>query len=85
MEKEQAKHKPNWQKPKARPADPCDRPMSAKGLTSYRFKGTFGWVMIVATSHKDALSEAKRSTDAPITMSRLQVWSDKKQQYIAAR
>jgi hypothetical protein len=64
---------------------PCDRPMSAKGLTSYRFKGTFGWVMIGATSHKDALSEAKRSTDAPITMSRLQVWSDKKQQYIAAR
>ena len=26
----------------------CDRPLAAQGLTSYRYKGTYSWIMISA-------------------------------------
>lgn len=61
-------------KPARAPAyDITSRPLAAAGLTSYRCKTHFGWVMIGATNDDDAMSEAKRSS---FTASRenLQVW-----------
>lgn len=55
--------------------DSHDRPCASQGLASYRYRGTFGWIMIGARDDDDALREATRSTDAPITRARLQVWS----------
>ena len=51
-----------------------DRPMAAHGLTSYRYRGRYGWIMIGARNTNNALSEAKRSTDN-VTRSNLQVWN----------
>lgn len=53
----------------------CDKPMAAAGLISYRYLGTYGWIMIGATDHADALKEAQRSMrhDTP-TLDKLQVW-----------
>ena len=48
-----------------------DKPCAAAGLTSYRAKGRYGWIVIGAKDHADALREAKRSTDNPTD---LQVW-----------
>jgi hypothetical protein len=49
---------------------------AAHGLTSYRYAGNYGWIMIGATDHADALREAARSMrhDAP-TIDKLQVWN----------
>lgn len=46
------------------------------GLTSYRYRGRYGWIMIGATDDKDALNEAGRSLtwDAPV-MSNLERWN----------
>lgn len=52
----------------------CDKPMAAHGLTSYRYKGRYGWIMIGAKDDNDALNEAKRSTSDKVTMENLQVW-----------
>jgi len=49
----------------------CDKPCAARGLTSYRARGPFGWIMIGASDHADAMREAKRSTDSVLE---LQVW-----------
>lgn len=38
------------------------RPLACKGFVSYRCKSPYGWVMIGAKDHADALSEAKRSS-----------------------
>lgn len=51
-----------------------DRPCAAAGLTSYRYRGRFGWIMIGARDLGDALREAGRSTRDPIELARLQVW-----------
>ena len=50
-----------------------DRPLAAHGLTSYRLKGPYGWIMIGARNHQEAMSEAARSTAAPKAEA-LQVW-----------
>ena len=50
-----------------------DRPMAAHGLTSYRLRGRYGWIMIGATNHADAMREAARSTQEP-KPENLQVW-----------
>ncbi|MCX4150002.1 MULTISPECIES: hypothetical protein [Paraburkholderia] len=50
-----------------------DRPLAAHGLTSYRLKDRYGWIMIGARNHEEAMSEAARSTDAPRPEA-LQVW-----------
>lgn len=52
----------------------CDKPMAAHGLTSYRYKGRYGWIMIGAKDDNDALNEAQRSTSDKVTMENLQVW-----------
>lgn len=41
----------------------CDKPMAAAGLTSYRCRGRYGWIMIGAKSDADAWREALRSSD----------------------
>lgn len=48
-----------------------ERPCAAAGLTSYRARGRFGWIMIGAVDHDDAAREARRSTDGAFE---LQVW-----------
>ena len=53
-----------------------NRPCATKGLTSYRYRSTFGWVMIGATDDTDALNEANRSIKPDIAdLSKLQVWN----------
>lgn len=42
---------------------PCDRPLAAPGLTSYRCRGAYSWIMIGARNHDDAWREAQRSSD----------------------
>lgn len=49
------------------------RPCAAPGLTSYRIRGRYGWIMIGATDHADAMREAARSTDNP-KRELLEVW-----------
>lgn len=39
-----------------------DLPLAAPGLVSYRCKGRYGWIMIGAINHEDALREARRSS-----------------------
>lgn len=51
-----------------------DRPLAAPGLTSYRCKGRYGWIMIGATDREDALREARRSSDS-VQPETLQVWA----------
>ena len=52
----------------------CDRPLAAPGLTSYRYAGRYGWIMIGATDDADALREAQRSTRDVVTADKLQMW-----------
>ncbi len=56
--------------------DTTNRPLAAPGLISYRYRGRYGWVMIGARDHADALSEANRSI-APdrATLDRLEMWN----------
>jgi len=51
-----------------------EKPLAAPGLTSYRYRGRYSWIMIGAKDHRDALREALRSTDGPVCMEELQVW-----------
>ena len=53
-----------------------ERPCAAKGLTSYRYKGRYGWIMIGAGDRAEALREAARSTDN-VLPENLQVWNGK--------
>ena len=57
-----------------------NKPLAIEGLTSYRYKGPFGYIMIGAIDTKDAIGEARRSTTAP-ERSRLEVWDGK--QYVS--
>jgi hypothetical protein len=55
-----------------------DRPLAAYPLTSYRYRGEFGWVMIGAKSNADALVSARRSVNKRHTCvyDRLEVWKE---------
>ena len=59
-----------------------ERPMAASGLKSYRYPGTYGYVMIGAKDTKDALREAKRSCRSAV-IERLDVWDGER--YVAAK
>ena len=50
-----------------------DRPCAAAGLTSYRYRGRYGWVMIGARDDHDAMREAARST-SPVAYEFLDRW-----------
>jgi len=52
-----------------------DKPLADHGLTSYRYRGRYGWIMIGAKDHNDALREARRSTDEPINRRHLERWN----------
>jgi hypothetical protein len=52
-----------------------DQPLAAKGLTSYRYGGNYGWIMIGAHDDEAALREAARSTDMAISIDNLQRWN----------
>lgn len=52
-----------------------DKPCADKGFVSYRYRGTYGWIMIGAHDNADALREVSRSTKARITRENLQVWN----------
>ncbi len=51
-----------------------DRPLAAKGLTSYRCKSRYGWIMIGANDHDDAMHEARRSS-SDARREDLQIWN----------
>lgn len=52
-----------------------EKPLAGDGLTSYRYRGPYGYVMISARDHQDALNEARRSlTEGDATIDNLQVW-----------
>jgi hypothetical protein len=62
-----------------------DRPLASAGLTSYRYKGRYGWIMIGAKDHTGALSEAVRSMSNPdgaATLDNLQVWDEPSGVYV---
>ena len=49
---------------------------AAHGWTSYRYAGRYGYIMIGATSTRDALNEADRSlTQGAATVDRLEIWN----------
>lgn len=51
-----------------------DRPLAARGLTSYRLRGRYGYIMIGAHDHEDAMREAARSTPNP-DRDALEIWN----------
>lgn len=51
-----------------------DMPCAAPGLTSYRCKSRYGWIMIGAKDHDDAMREARRSSE-DARREDLQVWN----------
>lgn len=59
----------------------CDKPMAAPGLTSYRCPNPYGYTMIGARDHADALREARRS-DPGARREDLEVWDAGKCRYV---
>ncbi len=59
-----------------------DKPLAAHGLTSYRYAGRYGWVMIGARDDADAIREAARSSPDYTSMASLQVWDGSKYIYV---
>jgi hypothetical protein len=55
-----------------------DRPCASPGLTSYRYRGTYGYIMIGATNYSDAKRQAELSTSGPINALRMEVWTGDK-------
>jgi hypothetical protein len=51
-----------------------DRPCADAGLISYRYRGRYGWIMIGACDNADALKQAQRSTNEPVTRDKLEIW-----------
>ena len=43
---------------------------------SYRYRGRFGYYMVVAKNPADALKEAAKSISGPIDAGRLEVWAN---------
>ncbi len=56
-----------------------DKPLAMAGLISYRYKGRYGFIMIGAKDHDDALNEANRSLSAgKATIDNLEIWNGEK-------
>jgi len=58
-----------------RVTDYWDKPCATRGLTSYRYAGRYGWIMIGAVDDADAIREARRSHSDPIDPAKLQRWN----------
>ena len=54
-----------------------NKPLAAEGLRSYRYAGRYGWIMIGATDTAQALCQASRSTDGPLSVDHLEKWNGK--------
>lgn len=53
-----------------------DKPLAVAGLTSYRYRGAYGWIMIGAKDTADALREANRSLcSGTATIDGLQIYT----------
>lgn len=61
--------------------DTCDKPLAAPGLTSYRYRGRYGWIMIGASDDADALREAARSTGTLTSRAMLETWDAEAKKY----
>lgn len=62
--------------------DTHNRPCAAEGLVSYRYRGAFGFIMIGAMDHQDALNEAGRSlTGSTPVIANLEIWSSDENKY----
>lgn len=61
-----------------------DRPLAVEGLTSYRYKGRYGFVMIGASDKADALQSAARSVSGEIDPEKLEIWSANALRYVKA-
>lgn len=59
-----------------------DGPMAAAGLTSYRYVGRYGFVMIGAKDSADALREASRSITGVPDPAKLEVFSTERCAYL---
>lgn len=59
-----------------------DKPLAGPGLDSYRYKGIHSWIMIGATSERDALSQASRSIFGVVDEDMLQKWDGLKYEYV---
>jgi len=59
-----------------------NKPLAASGLTSFRYKGRYGWIMIGATSTEDALREARRSIEGSALIQNLDIWDDRASRYV---
>lgn len=63
-----------------------NRPCAATGLVSYRYKGSFGFIMIGASDQQDAMNEANRSlTGARAIIDNLEIWNQTVQKYESAK
>lgn len=51
-----------------------EMPLAVAGFDSYRYRGRYGWIMIGAIDHNDALREAGRSHAGGLTFSNLERW-----------
>ena len=60
-----------------------NKPLAAHGLTSYRYQGRYGFIMIGARDDVDALNEAQRSlTWDKATPDKLERWNGSQYQSI---
>ena len=57
-------------------------PHAVSGLTGFRYKGRYGFVMIGATDTEDALRQARRSIEGPATINNLDIWDDRASRYV---
>jgi len=55
-----------------------DKPCAAPGLTSYRYRGPYGYIMIGASGYNDAKRQAELSTRGPINALQMEVWTGNK-------
>jgi hypothetical protein len=51
-----------------------NKPCATPPLTSYRYKGKYGWIMVGAKDHEEALEEAQWSTILRVERQYLEVW-----------
>jgi multisubunit Na+/H+ antiporter MnhE subunit len=57
-------------------------PLATPGLTSYRYRGEYGFVMIGAINYSDAKRQAELSIRGPVNPFRLEIWIGDK--YVSA-
>lgn len=63
-----------WEEQARQMRKPHEKPLAAPGLNSYRCRGRFGWIMIGARDHDEAMREARRSYEGA-SRADLEVWN----------